>query len=159
MRREREGTLRELVVRFLLDHGLVVLGCSVIFGLIARACHARLRRLRERARLARDVEDALVQNAQGLILKVHGIVKHLEQDDPLRRRVELALDRADEQLSGDRDRVRVLRSQALLDGELLQHDESRASHGDVSATTGAAQQDLRGHWRQKLLRWLRLKRP
>jgi signal transduction histidine kinase len=82
--------------------------------------------MRERARLAREVEDALVQNTQGLILKVHGIVRHLEPDDPLRRRVEQALDRADEQLSDDRDRVQDLRNQSLLDGELLRKDDTNA---------------------------------
>lgn len=98
------------VLRFLQGHGLVLLGCCIVFGLVCWKCRVRLRALRERARLAREVEDALVQNAQGLIVKVHGIVRHLAPDDPLRRRVEQALDRADEQLSDDRDRVQDLRT-------------------------------------------------
>ena len=120
--RGTETSLVDIVLSFFRDHGLIVLVCSIAFGLIARACHAQLRRLRARARLAREVEDALVQNAQGLILKVHGIVRHLPPDDPLRLRVEQALDRADQQLSDDRDRVQNLRNESSLDGEMTQRD-------------------------------------
>jgi hypothetical protein len=101
--------LHDLVLRFLHDHGLVLLYVVFIAAVAGCACHARLRRLRQRERLAREVEDALLQNAQGLILKVHGIVKQLDAEDPLRQRVEQALDRADKKLSEDRDRVQDLR--------------------------------------------------
>jgi uncharacterized protein HemX len=93
-----------------LVHGFWLLLLAFIFAaaIVVCICHARLRRLRDRERLAREVEDALVQNAQGLILNVHGIVKKLAENDPLRKRVEAALDRADEKLSEDRDRVQDL---------------------------------------------------
>ena len=103
--------------QFIYDHGLVLLLCCVIGAVIAAFCYARSRRLRERERLARAIEDALVQNAQSVILNVHGIVKKLSADDPLRRKVEQALDRADEQLSEDRDRVQDLRARTALDDE------------------------------------------
>lgn len=103
--------MQEFVSRFVHEHGWVVLGCASVAAILAWSCHARLRRLRARERLSREVEDALLQNAQGLIINVHGIVKNLEADDPLRQGVERALDRADELLSKDRDRVQDLRTQ------------------------------------------------
>lgn len=109
--------MQEFMSRFVHEHGLVVLGCASVAAIVAWCCHARLRHLRARERLAREVEDALLQNAQGLIINVHGIVKNLAAADPLRQRVERALDRADEQLSKDRDRVQDLRTQAMLDGQ------------------------------------------
>lgn len=105
----------EFVLRFLHDHVLALLGCTLLFVLLVGVCHRRMRRWRQRDRHAQEVEDALLQNAQGLILKVHGIVKGLAVDDPMRQRVEQALDRADEQLSEDRDRVQDLRSQQPRD--------------------------------------------
>lgn len=99
---------------FVHDHWFVLLFCGLIGAVIARFCHARSRRLRERERLAREVEDALIQNAQSVILNVHGIVKNLSASDPTRQRVEQALDRADKQLSEDRDRVQNLRARTTL---------------------------------------------
>jgi len=104
------------VSQFVHDHGFVLLFCCVI-GAVAWFCHARWRRLRERERLAREVEDALVQNAQSVIVNVHGIVKNLSASDPMRQRLEQALDRADEQLSEDRDRVQNLWARTRLDNE------------------------------------------
>jgi hypothetical protein len=145
------------VLRLLLDLGLILAGL-VILGWAARVCRARLRRLRERARLARDVEDALVQNAQGLILKVHGLVRHLPSHDPLRKRVEQALDRADEQLSDHRDRVEDLRAQALLDGELIQHHGPDTPASIASNAAEPPEQRPRPGWIGRMLRRLRAKR-
>ena len=97
------------VSQFVHDHGFVLLFCCVMGAVLAGFWCVRVRRLRERERLAREVEDALVQNAQGVILNVHAIVKNLPSSDPLRQKVEQALDRADKQLSEDRDRVQNLR--------------------------------------------------
>ncbi len=94
-----------------------MLFCGTIAAAFAWACRAQWRRLRERERAAREVEDALVQNAQSVIVSVHGIVKNLGADDPMRQKVEQALERADKQLSEDRDRVQDLRSQTGLDDE------------------------------------------
>lgn len=103
--------------QFVHDHGFVLLFCCVIGAVIALFCHARRRRLLERQRLAREVEDALVQNAQSVILNVHGIVKNLSPNDPMRQKVEQALDRADIQLSEDRDKVQNLHARTTLDYE------------------------------------------
>jgi hypothetical protein len=114
--------------------------------------------MRERDRLARDVEDALVQNAQGLILKVHGLVKNLAMTDPLRQRAEQALDRADEQLSGDRDRVQDLRTQAMLDGEPPYRSESPAAQREIPVTSTSGETRRTVRWPDRVFRWLGLKR-
>lgn len=102
--------MRELSHRLFHTYGGAIVGVVLIAGLLMLVCRVRLRRLRQRERLAREVEDALLQNAQGLILNVHGIAKELPADDPTRQRMENALDRADDQLSTDRDRVQDLRT-------------------------------------------------
>jgi hypothetical protein len=89
----------------------VWLGClAASAAALVIACYLRLRRLRARSRLAEQVEDTLVQNAQGLILSVHGIVTELDPNDRTRTRTERTLDRADEELSGLRDRIEDLRA-------------------------------------------------
>ena len=155
-----EEDLHELVTGFVRDHGLVLLICAGIFAVVAWFCHAQLRRLRERDRLARELEDALVQNAQGLILNVHGIVKNLSATDPMRQQVEQALDRADEQLSEDRDRVQDLRALAMLDGEPLASSESRALPTEIDPPheTNAATGDSKS-WKSIVARWLSSQHP
>lgn len=100
------------------DHGLAffdehpLLAFCVLFIAVAMAllCRARVRRLQQRERRARALEDSLLQNTQGMILNCQGIVKGLGENDPARQRLQHALDRADEALSEDRDRVEDLRT-------------------------------------------------
>ena len=99
------------IALFVRDYALWLLGAGAVAAAVVLLCHVRLRRLRARARLARQVEDTLVQNTQGLILSVHGIVTELDQQDHTRQRTELTLDRADEELSELRDRVAELRDE------------------------------------------------
>lgn len=84
-------------------------GIGFIAIVMAAACAWRLRRLRARSRVAQQVEDGLVQNAQGLILSVHGIVNELDPSDRTRQRTEKTLERADEQLSELREKIEDLR--------------------------------------------------
>lgn len=98
------------IASFVREHITWLLCSSVIAAVIAIVCHMRLRRMRARARLARQVEDGLLQNAQGLILSVHGIVTELDSNDRTRQRTEQTLDRADEQLSELREKVEDLRA-------------------------------------------------
>jgi hypothetical protein len=148
--------LLDLVSRFLHDHAFVLMCFTFVGGLALYMCHARWRRVRRREQIAREVEDALLQNAQGLILKVHGIVKDLAATDPMRQRVERALDRADEQLSEDRERVQDLRVETLDDTPLHQ----REAHEDVALATSSrdAASGRLTRWRSRVLRWLRLER-
>jgi len=76
------------------------------------ANHVRSRleeRIRERERIARDLHDTLLQSVQGLTLRFHAVAKKMSSDDPRRREMELAIERADEVLVDGRDRVRLLR--------------------------------------------------
>lgn len=146
--------MHEFVSRFVHEHGLVLLGCASVAAILAWCCHARLRHLRARERLSREVEDALVQNAQGLIINVHGIVKNLAATDPLRQGVELALDRADELLSKDRDRVQDLRTQADLDGGALAQNDA----GAVTPPEESAVINENAAGKSRLLSWLSFKR-
>jgi signal transduction histidine kinase/ligand-binding sensor domain-containing protein len=66
----------------------------------------------ERERIARELHDTLLQSIQGLLLKFHAAVKQIPPEQPARKTMEMALDRADEVLSEGRDRVRNLRDSA-----------------------------------------------
>ena len=50
-----------------------------------------------------------MQNAEGLILSVHGIVNELDPSDRTRQRTEQTLERADQQLSQLREQIEDLR--------------------------------------------------
>jgi hypothetical protein len=149
--------LLELAGRFIQKYGLVLLCFCAFAGTVWLIACARLRRIRVRQRKAREIEDALVQNAQGLILNVHGIVKDLRVDDPMRVRMERALDRADEQLSQDRERVQDLRMEDALGGGLLHCDSeprdepsgTSPQHAPPAAESGEPRE-----WARRLLRWL-----
>jgi len=83
---------------------------------VARQFDMRLEeRVSERTRIARELHDTLLQSIQGLLLKFDAAAKQLPLDEPARRTLEKALDRADDVLAEGRDRVRNLR----LDAELL----------------------------------------
>jgi ligand-binding sensor domain-containing protein len=75
-------------------------------------------RVGERTRIARELHDTLLQNVQGLILKLHAITLHMAKEDPARQDFEKALDHADQVLGEGRERVRSLRAGTLTFGEL-----------------------------------------
>ena len=71
---------------------------------------ARMReRLSERERIARELHDTLLQGVQALILRFQLVADDISPEDPSRRALEEALDRADSVLAEGRDRVRDLR--------------------------------------------------
>jgi signal transduction histidine kinase/ligand-binding sensor domain-containing protein len=67
-------------------------------------------RLIERARIARDLHDTLLQSVQGLVLRLRATVTRMPTQEPIRLQMEQALERADEVLAEGRDRVQDLRS-------------------------------------------------
>jgi two-component sensor histidine kinase len=80
---------------------------------LAREFNMRLdERVSERTRIARELHDTLLQNVQGLILKLHAVAKHMPREEPSRQAIEKALDHADRVLAEGRDRVRNLRATA-----------------------------------------------
>jgi len=105
--------------------------CGVAFlGLLWGLYHLRLRhlarefnmrldeRVSERTRIARELHDTLLQDVQGLILKVHAVAKHMPREEPSRQAIEKALDHADQVLAEGRDRVRNLRATAASISDL-----------------------------------------
>jgi signal transduction histidine kinase/ligand-binding sensor domain-containing protein len=90
------------------------LACLAYF---ARVHHVSVRiedrleaRASERERIARDLHDTLLQSTQALILDFQAEADRIAKDDPLRRRLEAVLDRADKSLADARDVVVELRA-------------------------------------------------
>jgi signal transduction histidine kinase/ligand-binding sensor domain-containing protein len=86
---------------------------------LAREFNMRLdERVSERTRIARELHDTLLQNVQGLILKIHAIGKRIPTTDPTRQEIEKTLDFADQVMAEGRDRVRNLRTSTIGFGGL-----------------------------------------
>ena len=66
------------------------------------------RRSAEKNRMAQDLLHTMLQNVQGLILKIHAVVKQMAPEDPARQALEETLDRADEVLASCSNQVRSL---------------------------------------------------
>jgi signal transduction histidine kinase len=71
-------------------------------------------RLEERARIARELHDTLLQSNEGLILQIQSSVNRLQAHDPIRHQIESALDQAARLLGEARERVWHLRSSTYL---------------------------------------------
>src|SRR5262249_54624885 len=74
--------------------------------------------MEERERIARELHDTLLQGFQGITLKVQGVVKNMPDQDPLRKKMNDVLDRADEIMREARHRVRNLRRRTADENEL-----------------------------------------
>ncbi len=103
---------------------LWTLGVLALAGLLWTLCAPRLQTLSERAedrlrgrmaereRIARDLHDTLLQDVQGLTLRLQSVVEQIPADLPARQALENALDRADDVIVEGRDRVKTLRADA-----------------------------------------------
>jgi signal transduction histidine kinase len=65
-------------------------------------------RLAEKDRIAQDLLHTMLQNVQGLILKIHAVAKQMAPEDPMRQALENTLDRADEVLAESSNQLRSL---------------------------------------------------
>ncbi len=73
--------------------------------------HERLaERLAERERIAGELHDTLLQNLFGLTLSLQGTANQLSPNDPLKQRLNEALDRSDAVMKEGRARIKDLRS-------------------------------------------------
>jgi signal transduction histidine kinase/ligand-binding sensor domain-containing protein len=98
-----------------------------VLALLWQAYRLRLRQVRarlmerigERERIARELHDTLIQSAQGLILQFQGLGGQLPKADPMRQKMEAALDQADDVLNEARARVSGLRTSSL-EGDIVQ---------------------------------------
>jgi signal transduction histidine kinase/ligand-binding sensor domain-containing protein len=78
---------------------------------IAERVQTRLEgRLAERERIARELHDTLLQGFQGLVLKFGTVANSVASGTTARRRLDQALDQADQVLFEGRERVRDLRA-------------------------------------------------
>jgi len=107
--------------------GVRAAGC-MLWGLyllrlrqIAARMQGRLEeRLAERVRIARERHDTFLQGIQGTILRFQAAAKQISANDPARRMMEDALNRADHVMEEGRDRVRNLRAHVEPANELSQ---------------------------------------
>jgi len=76
--------------------------------------------LEERERIARELQDTLLQGFQGLLLRFQAVKKTLPKNESAHQMMEDVLDRADEVLSEGRQRVRDLRVEELRGDSLTQ---------------------------------------
>lgn len=126
----------------LLAAALTLLGGWVVHRLRVRWLTGQLRiRLRERyderERIARELHDTLLQGAQGLILRFQTIVDRLPDDDPGRRSLEQAIDRAENLVIEGRDRVQHLRERHGHAGTLAQRLQRYAAELEESGVNVA----------------------
>jgi hypothetical protein len=65
-------------------------------------------RLAEKDRIAQDLLHTMLQNVQGLILKIHAVVKQMAPEEPARQALENTLDRFDQLLAEISNQARSL---------------------------------------------------
>ncbi len=99
---------------------LCAVAAGVLLGLIfalrlrqlTRQLQARLaEQLAERERIARELNDTLLQSVGGLILRFQTAAERIPHDDPTRQMLEEALKQSDEVLAEGRERLLELRPQ------------------------------------------------
>jgi signal transduction histidine kinase/ligand-binding sensor domain-containing protein len=95
---------------------------------IARAIRLRAEeRADERIRIARDLHDTLLQGVQGLMLNIHVATESLRNDQNSKAMLQRALSTADRIIIEGRNRVASLRSDHVVDAEILQSLENVAN--------------------------------
>jgi len=123
---EREGTLAFEVAPTLVQTAYFKLACALAVLLLLWLAHGlRLRyltrrldryhqiQLEERARIARELHDSLLQSFQGVVLYLGAYLRHPgsdASDSPLYERLERGLRAADAAIAEGRDKVVALRS-------------------------------------------------
>lgn len=90
----------------------------------------------ERERIARELHDTLLQGVQGLMLRFQAVADMIPENQPARRSLEQALDRADQVLEEGRDRVRDLRRRGGRNDDLA--DALAAVGAECRRTVGQA---------------------
>ncbi|WP_165184518.1 sensor histidine kinase [Caulobacter soli] len=82
-----------------------------LHALRARHLSSRVQdRMARREQVARESHDILLQDVQGLTLRLQSVVEQIPTDLPARQALESALDRADDVIVEGRDRARSLRA-------------------------------------------------
>lgn len=111
-------TLRPTLMQTLWMRAVLLLGLVVVLALLlrwrlgvqARRSHEQLRiRMDERAQIAQQLNDTLLQGLHGLTLHFQKVANRMRPEDPNRPLMETALDRADELILRGREQVTALR--------------------------------------------------
>ncbi len=101
--------------------GLLGLVFALRLRQLTRQLQARLaEQLAERERIARELNDSLLQSVGGLILRFQTATERIPQDDPTRQMLEEALKQSDEVLAAGRERLLELRVISAEANELPQ---------------------------------------
>ena len=107
-----------------------VLCVAAFVALLAAAYQLRLRqmaryfnirmeeRVSERARIARDFHDTLLQSFQGVLLKFHALTYQLPERSETREKLESVIDQAQQAITEGRNAVQGLRSSTVVTNEL-----------------------------------------
>ena len=82
--------------------------CLLHLSRVSRARADMEGRLAEKDRIAQDLLHTMLQNVQGLILKIHAVVKQMAPEEPTRQALEETLDRVDEVLAESSNQLRSL---------------------------------------------------
>lgn len=97
---------------------VVMSGCLLYLAYILRVRYLtgnlqrRLKeRVDERMRIARELHDTLLQSIHGLMLRIHFAVEELPEEEPVRKPLQLALQRADDVFVEARQRIEFLRDE------------------------------------------------
>ena len=115
------GNLESRILMVVTTTAIATFPVAAFFGwsIARRIIELRMdERVQERTRIAREVHDSLLQNVQGLVLKIHAAARRIPASDPTRQDIENTLDFADQVLAEGRERVRGLRSATVPAGEL-----------------------------------------
>jgi signal transduction histidine kinase/ligand-binding sensor domain-containing protein len=95
---------------------LVQLAYSMRMAHLSARLHSQIEgRIAERERIARELHDTLLQGFQGLMLRFQLVADMIAPDHPAHRLLDTAMQRGDAALIEGRDRVRDLRSFAVVD--------------------------------------------
>ena len=136
----RPPTFTESIWFKLLWITVVGLATWVIFVLRMRQVTLRVQsrmseRLVERERIARDLHDTLLQGFQGVLLRFQTISKRLSDNTKARQEMDDTITRADQVLSGARDKVWQLRASSVPSQDLASWISKAAGHliGEGSA--------------------------
>lgn len=105
----------------------LLLACLALGGVLlaclrraARRHRHRLARMAEREQAAYALQDMLLQNMQGMILRFQGVSHRLPDGSAERATIETILDQADETLAEGRQRILALRVPAVRGDNLIQ---------------------------------------
>lgn len=102
---------RAIAIALLLSLGLVLYRWRIATA-ARRSAEKTATRIEERERIARNLHDNLLQGVQALIMSCHAILMRMPAGTPEEKKLNAALDRADQMIEETRDEVMGLRGES-----------------------------------------------